>query len=62
MVVIIFIRSYQKKVDIYFRSDPEPFFHETDTRNRSRIKMKRFRNTASIKLFFLHSLTKSLVE
>ena len=42
-------KSYEKLVFFLFRSDPkqDPFFHETDPRIqiRSRIKMKRTRNT-----------------
>ena len=41
-------------VFFYFRSDPDPCFHETDPRIRSRIKIKRIRNTGTYsRAFFL---------
>ena len=42
---MIFWVIRRKKLFYYYRSDPDPFFHETDPRIRISIKMKRIRNT-----------------
>ena len=44
---MIFWVIRRKKLFYYYRSDPDPFFHETDPRIRISIKMKRIRNTGS---------------
>ena len=50
---MILFGNDKKKVYFYFRSDPDPFFHETDSRIRTRIKIKRIRNTDLCTLTFL---------